>query len=389
MTRIKGCIASKPVIPIIENFRFIVDGNNCYIAATDLTMSAEVQINCDASDDVSFCIEAKPLLSLVKDAGNQPIAFEVDEKAAVISIATGNYELPILDTEEFPTIPNFSYAEEGVECYASNFLEACAKVSYAVGHDELRPAMMGVCQVLNFDYSSTFYATNGYVAAKFWQNDFILADDSHTPIFNDNAFSCIWPASALKTLASFLKGPEIKIVKEETHLFVCQGNDAFILQKIAGEYPNVESIILSSPVRTAMVRIPDLQNVLYRMQVVSSANIIGDVHLTFNRDQLIVKAEASDVARFGSEVIDLVFPPEQEPQIGDDIKRADKEEAKTFTIFLSCKHLMTALDNLSYPKGIVRFYIYGTNRQFQMCSMESFDGDEASEVHLIMPISQI
>lgn len=99
-----GAIGSNPVLPILEDFLFTIEGSNLTIAATDLETSITTSIDVMADSDGAVAVPAKILLETLKALPQQPITFSVndDNFAIEITSAYGKYRLAGENGEDFP-----------------------------------------------------------------------------------------------------------------------------------------------------------------------------------------------------------------------------------------------------------------------------------------------
>jgi DNA polymerase III sliding clamp (beta) subunit (PCNA family) len=61
--------------------------------------------------------------------------------------------------------------------------------------------------------------------------------------------------------------------------------------------------------------------------------------------------------------------------------------AETMIVHVNIKSLQEAINALEYQDGVVQFGINGASRPLTMQSFEEFNGIEAGEIHLLMPLN--
>jgi len=88
-----GAIGSNPVLPILEDFLFIINDNKLTISATDLETSIKTTIEVNSDKNGTVAVPAKILLDTLKELPQQPITFNVNEENYGIEItsAYGKY----------------------------------------------------------------------------------------------------------------------------------------------------------------------------------------------------------------------------------------------------------------------------------------------------------
>lgn len=388
LKRVAPVLVKNPPLPIMDSLHFSVSAGQARITATSLEQTAQVTIPCQADDDCIFCIEAAPLLKLIDRCSEQPISFEVADTNVLIVIKDGEYTFPLFPVQDFPEIPNYSMAEEYFFCQSGQFLDSLGKVSYAIGTNELRPAMTHVLQVTDLAGTSTFIATDAHRLAKVWVNEFCYDMDGHASIYseNDTPISCLWSAAAAKAASKFIKPGVIKVVKTPTFLFIEQDEDFYAFQQTDYKFPEASQVIPAMPLRIEHVDAAMLADILDRVSVVSSKEVTNSVKLTFQKNKLLLTAndELNDMK--GQETIAFLRNT-TEPNIGDDIYKEEEAARATISVALNINSLKQAISNLEYQKnGVVQFQINGKERPLVMISYDELDGEQALETHLIMPI---
>ena len=81
-----GAIASNPVLPILEDFLFVIKNNQLTISATDLETSIVTRIDVTSDGDGTVAVPAKILLDTLKELPMQPITFLVNDENYGIEI---------------------------------------------------------------------------------------------------------------------------------------------------------------------------------------------------------------------------------------------------------------------------------------------------------------
>ena len=67
LNSISGVITSNPVVPILENVLFEIEGGNLLITASDLQTSVMVELQVESKEDGSVAIPAKILIETLKN----------------------------------------------------------------------------------------------------------------------------------------------------------------------------------------------------------------------------------------------------------------------------------------------------------------------------------
>ena len=387
LKRLKGIIPSKPVVPILSYCHFQCDGDKIYLTATDLEQTAQVCLyESQFSEDISFCVELAPLLYLISNSEKSETEIKVYDEKVVVLTDAGEYSFPIPVGEDFPEIPNFEGADEYFTCMPSKFESGLAHVIHAVGTDELRPAMMHVQLKTTIDGCGTFYATNGYVLSKYWDNSLAIREDEVTVYTENNFIKTLWSVSAAKNLTKFLKGTPIQVKQDNRRVFIIQGDDWYAFQQTEAAFPDIDSIHIPAPVMTGTFDLPALMEILGRMKVAIDGST-NHIRFTVNKNQgmyIVAQNEIND--RSGKEYIPMIVDNEDGPirppsLIDEEIVAG--EDSMTLAVNLALfSDILAAL----HYKERVRMLFAAPNRTLSIVSVNT-DDEEACEKHLIMPIN--
>ena len=107
LNHINGVITTNPVVPILENFLFEIEGGKLIITASDLQTSMITELEVEAKENGSVAVPARILLETLKNLPEQPVTFSIDENSYSIEISSdnGRYKLAGENSTDFPKIP--------------------------------------------------------------------------------------------------------------------------------------------------------------------------------------------------------------------------------------------------------------------------------------------
>lgn len=173
---VNSVISSKVVIPILEYFLFEVDNNSLRIVGTDLEVSIQAFLPVESKESGKVAVPSKIILDTLKSLPDQPITFTINEDSRSIELTYDNGKAKISaeeaeDFPKFPTIENattFNLPQEMLD-------RAISKTLFAVGSDELKPALTGLFLDLT-ENDIRFVSTDGNKLVKFQRNDFKPAE---------------------------------------------------------------------------------------------------------------------------------------------------------------------------------------------------------------------
>lgn len=144
LQQIHGVINSNTVLPILEDFLFILEQNKLTLVATDLETVMKVSLTVESKDSGRVCIPARILIDSLKNIPEQPLRFSIDKNFAIeITSDNGKYKIMGENPDNFPKEPAADDASE-FTMPSAVLLTAINKTIVSVSNDDLRPAMTGV-----------------------------------------------------------------------------------------------------------------------------------------------------------------------------------------------------------------------------------------------------
>ena len=286
-----GVIGSNPVLPILEDFLFTIDGNILKIAATDLETSITNEIEIQSNGDGMVAIPAKILIDTLKALPEQPITFSVDEDNFAIEItsAYGKYKLAGEDGDDFPNIPLVEEANS-IELPAAVLSQAINKTLFATSSDELRPAMTGVYFSVE-NNALICVATDAHKLVKY----------SFSEIESTVSDNFIVPKKALNLLKSALpNGESVSLSFNRANAFFSFGSVNLVCRLIDAKYPNYNAVIPIDNPNILTIARSDFQSSLKRIAIYANKTTnqvildINDASLTISAQDLDFSNEATE-----------------------------------------------------------------------------------------------
>ena len=292
LSAINGVITTNPVVPILENFLFEIEGGTLVVTASDLQTSMMTELEVEAKEDGSIAIPAKILLETLRNLPEQPVTFSIDDDTYSIEINSdnGRYKLAGENATDFPKIPTVS------DGYSVNFssetlARAINNTLFATSTDELRPAMTGVYLNLE-ETNSTFVATDSHRLIRYRRVD-VASDMKHTMII---------PRKALTLLKATIPS-EITNVNLEfnaSNAFFNFNNVKMICRLIDERFPDYENVI---PVDNNNSMLIDRQEFLSSLKRISiyANKTTHQVRLKITGSELMISAEDLDFSNEANE----------------------------------------------------------------------------------------
>ncbi|TAF66995.1 MAG: DNA polymerase III subunit beta [Cytophagales bacterium] len=289
LSAISGVIASNPMIPILENFLFKIEKGTLTVSASDLNVSMTLELSVEADDDTAIAIPAKILLDTLKSLPEQPITFSINEENTTVEITSysGRYKLTCEKADDFPKMPNPEKSIANTTIESAVLAKALNTTLFAVGTDEVRPAMTGVHIDIS-DKSTVFVATDGHKLIKYQREDVVLQGGENKPV--------IVPKKALSLVKAFLPtdSTDVKIEFSETHAFFTANNISLSSRLIDENFPDYENAIpLGNSNKLQYDRV-EMLNALKRLDIYTNKST-HQIRLKLVPDQAVLSIFAEDL----------------------------------------------------------------------------------------------
>lgn len=320
LAAINGVVASNPIVPILENFLFQLEGSLLTVTASDLQTVMITEIEVESSDKGSIAVPAKLLLDTLRGLPEQPITFKIDAETFGTEIVSenGRYKLSGENPIDFPKVPAVNKTLS-IEVAAEVLGKAIANTSFAASTDDLRPNMTGMFLQLG-ENNATFVATDGHRLVRYRRQDL---RSSHTS-------TMIIPRKALNLLKSSLPSDDtpVKADFSQSNAFFTFGNIKMICRLIDERFPDYENAIPVNNPNILTINRLELLGSLRRISIYANKTT-HQIRLRISQDELVISAEDLDYSNEASERLVCEYS-------GDDLE-----------IGFNAKFLIEMLNNLS------------------------------------------
>ena len=310
LANINGAIASNPVVPILENFLFQLDSGKLTASASDLNISMVTEISVESNDTASIAVPARQLMETLKMLPDQPVTFELDEENSRVEITSykGKYKLSCERAEDFPKLPETD-SDSNVEVSSEALAKSINMTLFAVGNDDLRPAMTGIYTLLDND-KATFVATDGHRLIKYERTD-VSSSESNFRIV---------PKKALALLKTSLPAElvEVKIEFSDSHIFYKFENITLIARLIDETYPDYQNAIPADNPNIVEIDRMDMLNSLKRLAIYANKTT-HQLKMKLSEGKMGILAEDLDFANEAHETLICRYAGE-EMEIGFNVK---------------------------------------------------------------------
>lgn len=357
LNSISGVITSNPVVPILENVLFEIEGGNLLITASDLQTSVMVELQVESKEDGSVAIPAKILIETLKNLPEQPVTFSIDDQNYNIEINSdnGRYKLAGENSADFPKVPgvNDGYSSD----INSEILNsAISNTIFSTSTDELRPAMTGVFFKLS-STGCTFVSTDGHRLVKYIRTDIKGDEVDHDMIL---------PRKSLNLLKSILptdKSSEIKLDFNASNAYFSFENIKMVCRLIDERYPDYDNVIPSDNSNTVTITKSELLGSLKRISIYANKTT-NQVRFKISGSEILISAEDLDFSNEANERISCEHD-------GDDIE-----------IGFNAKFLIEMLSNIESEKVILK--LSEPNRAGLLIPEDINDNEDITM--LVMPV---
>ena len=357
LNAISGVITSNPVVPILENVLFEIEGGNLLITASDLQTSVMVELQVESKEDGSVAIPAKILIETLKNLPEQPVTFSIDDQNYNIEINSdnGRYKLAGENSADFPKVPSISdgYSSE-INCDVLN--SAISNTIFSTSTDELRPAMTGVFFKLA-SAGCTFVSTDGHRLVKYIRTDIKGDEVDHDMIL---------PRKSLNLLKSILpsdSSSEIKLEFNASNAYFSFENIKMVCRLIDERYPDYDNVIPSDNSNNVTISKPEILGSLKRISIYANKTT-NQVRFKISGSEILISAEDLDFSNEANERISCDHD-------GDDIE-----------IGFNAKFLIEMLSNIESDKVILK--LSEPNRAGLLIPEDINDNEDITM--LVMPV---
>ena len=355
LSSINGVITTNPVVPILENFLFEIEGGTLTVTASDLQTSMITELEVESKEGGSIAVPAKILLDTLKNLPEQPVTFSIDEGTYSVEISSdnGHYKLAGENATDFPKVPTVN-ADFSVELSTDILARAINNTIFATSNDELRPAMTGVYMNLS-ETNTTFVGTDGHKLIRYRRVD----------VATENGNAIIVPRKGLNLLKNTLPSENTNVTLDfnVSNAFFRFGNIKMICRLIDERYPDYENVIpTENPIKMTIDRLEMLSSL--RRIAIYANKTTHQVRLKITGSELLISAEDLDFANEANE------------------RLACEHDGEDIEIGFNAKFILEMLNNLESDQ--IELHLSAPNRAGLIIPK---DQDENEDVlMLVMPV---
>lgn len=329
---INSIVPIRNPMPILTNILLDADENSNIVKlyATDLEVSAIVQVKCDVERGGKIAIPAKNITEIIRSLPNEKIEFSTEDNFCKILCkqSKSDFKLICANPQDFPEIPERKW-EESFKINAQLFAKLVSKTLFAVSTQIGRPAFSGVLWELDNE-SQKMVATDGKRLAKY-----------ETKLqLNSEKKSIIMPIKGLNLISRIIDDEEeLKILAEENAISFDYNSYKIHSRLIEAKYPDYEAVIPYDNSKTIEVELEVFKQAVHRVSLLASEDT-NKIVLNFSKDKIkissedIEKGSADEVVSFSCD---------------------EKVDIDKFQIGVNYKYLTEVLSHIDTEKVLIKF----------------------------------
>ncbi|MGX7591093.1 DNA polymerase III subunit beta [Candidatus Karelsulcia muelleri] len=279
-------------ISILTCFILKVKNNMLKIKASDSEISIKTTLKVFSKQKGKAAVPAKLLMDILKHIPEQPLKIKkINFNQIRIISFKGNYDISLLNHELFPKYKKIKRTQVCV-LNKKTIINIIDNTFFAVGNDDLRPVINGVCFEIKKN-KGIFVATNNNILAKYSINS----------INTKAEMKFLIPKKTLLVLKTSLnkKTNIIKIKYNKYNTFFIFNNKIVITSLINGEFPNYNKILpLYNKNNKLRIAIKDLKNSIKRI-ILFSNKIDKKINFSLSKNKSIIYAANKDSSNKGYE----------------------------------------------------------------------------------------
>ncbi|MEM9274343.1 MAG: DNA polymerase III subunit beta [Cyanobacteria bacterium P01_F01_bin.143] len=339
---VSRAVPSRPEPIVLGNVLLLADEITQKVTLTgfDGSLGIRTSFPAEISENGTITLPAKLFNDIVSRLPEMEVTLswgESDSEAgalvAILSSASGKFQLNGMDAAEFPELPIVEN-EEIIDLPIATLLEGLKGCLFAASTEASKQILTGVHLSTSEDHSDflEFAATDSHrlsvlqaslmgkeeTSAEADEADSVTAEEE--PVLNLGDFSVTIPARALRELEKMLAdgsaaNKTVKICYDETQILFELGDRILTTMRLTGTYPPYQRLIPASFTRNLVCDRKSLLSSLELVAVLAQKTNIVKFTLDGTNSQLILSVEAQDVgsatqslpAEIMGENVDIAF----------------------------------------------------------------------------------
>ncbi len=303
-------ISSKNVATILTNCHFSVSRDLLEITGTDNEMAIISRVDVVADNEMSFTLNGKRLVSLLKEFPEGSVILDVNDSFSVNLTSKsgsikGEYIIVGTSGEEFPALPEIDKSNL-IELDQSIILEMIKKTIHAAAHDIVKPVFNGIYFVSAGENNLSAVATDSRRLALIDRN---IKND----ITMDNGV--VIPLKTIHELIRLLGQNETCMMSfDNSQCYFKIGTTEVISRIVEGQFPDYTQVIPKDYMLKAVVETKKFRESLSRVRIFTREPS-WKILLQFKGDVMTIEANTPDLGE-GKEDVQVECDSSEEITIG-------------------------------------------------------------------------
>jgi DNA polymerase-3 subunit beta len=284
LSNITKIIPPKSTYTILQNIIIEAFDGQITIQATDLDIFIKRTIPAEVKEKGKVLIPGKKILEITREASTEDIVFELKLE---IKAGKAHFNIPSLDYQEFPEVPEFPKTK-WFDLALGDFEEMITSTSFMVARDMSRRPMNGILIQVKKN-QLRIVSTDG---ARLAMNSRELKTSAGDLIVATKVFDLI----------DFDRPEEkLEVFSEERIMGVKYLDTTILARLIEGPYPNYEGVIPAEFSGTCTIEKEILEGALKRISLVASPHV-KNVKFDFVEKNIGLSASSPDIGEANEDV---------------------------------------------------------------------------------------
>ncbi|MBF0363566.1 MAG: DNA polymerase III subunit beta [Oligoflexia bacterium] len=257
------------------------------IAATDLEVSAKIQIDAHVLNEGAFCINAKNLVDILREMPNEEATFEISNESNTLKLSCDEikFTLLIFKTDDYPRISFLNDASK-FQISSLRVQTMISKIYHAISSDETKSFMNGIF-LQQIDNNFRAVASDGHRLALIEFPNFVTNN-------NHLLEGVIIPrkgVNELKKIADSYPNDDMEISVDDSFAYINVKSHYYLsIRLVARLYPKYQNVIPSKTAYQMSVDKNTFLTAARRVKLLANEDS-SSVHFSLTQERLVLKAE--------------------------------------------------------------------------------------------------
>ncbi len=304
ISKVSGVVPTRTPLAFLYNIHAVLKGNTLTLTASDGDVFLITEVPVQGTEDGSVLIPARPLQELMRELPGAEIEFSTsNEQHLLVSADRGKFNIPGEDPSRYPPAPEEKPPQK-VSFKPQELREILEQTTFAVSHDELRPALTGLLLEFKSDEIRAV-ATDGHRLVKLVKRREVAEAD-----VPPEEIEVIVPLRTLNLLQRNLENAETVDVYLAPNRVVFDTHGLTITSKVVeGKFPAYDAVIPKDNPHLLLVDVQPFAAAVRRVSIFAN-QINRLVVLKISSDRVNISAEDPDSGRRAEEEIEAGYDGE-------------------------------------------------------------------------------